>query len=64
MKDKLLEAHDRQKNNADKSRKAHPMINIRDKVWLLCRISRPIAHEINLTSVVLDPFELLSKSII
>jgi hypothetical protein len=36
MKDKLLEAQDRQKNNADKSRKVHPVINIGDKVWLLC----------------------------
>jgi hypothetical protein len=35
MKDKLLEAQDRQKDNADKSRKAHPVINIGDKVWLL-----------------------------
>jgi hypothetical protein len=30
MKDRLLEAQ-------DKSRKAHPMINIGDKVWLLHR---------------------------
>ena len=37
MKDKLLEAQGKQKDNADKSRKAHPVINIRDKVWLLCR---------------------------
>jgi hypothetical protein len=37
MKDRLLEAQDRQKNNADKSRKVHPMINIGDKVWLLHR---------------------------
>jgi hypothetical protein len=37
MKDKLLKAQDRQKDNVDKSRKAHPMINIGDKVWLLCR---------------------------
>jgi hypothetical protein len=35
MKDKLLEAQDRQKDNTDKSRKAHPMINIGDKIWLL-----------------------------
>jgi hypothetical protein len=35
MKDKLLETEDRQKNNIDKSRKAHPVINIGDKVWLL-----------------------------
>jgi hypothetical protein len=37
MKDKLLEAQDWQKDNADMSRKAHPMINIGDKVWLLRR---------------------------
>jgi hypothetical protein len=36
MKDKLLEAQDRQKDNADKSRKTHLVINIWDKVWLLC----------------------------
>jgi hypothetical protein len=35
MKDKLLEAQDRQKDNTNKSWKAHPMINIEDKVWLL-----------------------------
>jgi hypothetical protein len=34
MKDKLLEAQDRQKDNVDKSRKTHPIINIGDKVWL------------------------------
>jgi hypothetical protein len=28
MKDKLLEAQDQQKNNADRSRKGHPMINV------------------------------------
>ena len=37
MKDKLLEAQGKQKDNADKSRKAHPVINIGDKVWLLRR---------------------------
>jgi hypothetical protein len=37
MKDKLLKTQDRQKNNTDKSRKAHQVINIGDKVWLLCR---------------------------
>ena len=35
MKDKSLEAQDQQKDNADKSQKAHPMINIGDKIWLL-----------------------------
>jgi hypothetical protein len=35
MKDKLLEAQDQQKDNADKSQKVHPVINIGDKVWLL-----------------------------
>jgi hypothetical protein len=37
MKDKFLEAQDRQKNNADKSRKEHPMIMVENKVRLLCR---------------------------
>jgi hypothetical protein len=37
MKDKLLEAQDRQKDNVDKSRKVHPVINIGNKVWLLRR---------------------------
>jgi hypothetical protein len=37
IKDKLFKAQDRQKNNVDKSRKAHLVINIGDKVWLLCR---------------------------
>jgi hypothetical protein len=37
MKDKLLEVQDRQKNNADKFRKVHPIINIGVKVWLFCR---------------------------
>jgi hypothetical protein len=32
MKDKFLEAQDRPKDNADKSRKTHFIINIRDKV--------------------------------
>jgi hypothetical protein len=32
MKDKLLEAQDRQKDNTDKSQKMHPMINMGDKV--------------------------------
>jgi hypothetical protein len=44
MKDKLLEAQDQEKDNTDKSRKAHPVINIGDKVWLLChnlRTHRP-----------------------
>jgi hypothetical protein len=36
MKDKLLEAQDQQKDNADKSQKVHHVINIGDKVWLLC----------------------------
>ena len=35
MKDKLLEAQGKQKNNANKSRKAHHVINIGNKVWLL-----------------------------
>ena len=37
MKTKLLEAQERQKQNADKSRKQHPSIRVGDKVWLLCR---------------------------
>ena len=37
MKDKLFEAQDRHKDNADKSRKVHAVTNIGDKVWLLCR---------------------------
>ena len=37
MKDKLLDAQDRQKDNVERSRKVHLMINIVDKVWLLCR---------------------------
>jgi hypothetical protein len=37
VKNKLLEAQDQQKDNADKSQKAHPIINIRYKVWLLHR---------------------------
>jgi hypothetical protein len=36
MKDNFFETQDRQKDNADKSRKVHPIINIRNKVWLLC----------------------------
>jgi hypothetical protein len=35
MKDKLFEAQDQQKDNTDKSRKAHLVINIGDKEWLL-----------------------------
>jgi hypothetical protein len=44
MKDKLLKTQNQQKDNTDKSRKAHLVINIGDKVWLCCRnlkISRP-----------------------
>ena len=37
MKIKLLEAQERQKRNADKSRKQHPPIHVGDKVWLLHR---------------------------
>ena len=37
MKEKLLEAQEHQKSNADKSRKQHPLISIGDKVWLLRR---------------------------
>jgi hypothetical protein len=37
MKDKLLETQDQQKDNTDKSRKTHPMINIKDKLWLFHR---------------------------
>ena len=37
MKIKLLEAQERQKQNADKSRKQHPPIHVGDKVWLLHR---------------------------
>ena len=37
MKDKLLKAQDRQTNNANKSQKKHPVINIGSKIWLLCR---------------------------
>jgi hypothetical protein len=37
MKNKFLDAQDRQKDNANNSRKAHPIINIGDKVWLLHR---------------------------
>jgi hypothetical protein len=55
MKDIILETQDRQKDNADKSRKVYPMINIGDKIWLLCCNSRLIAHVINLTFNVLDP---------
>ena len=36
INDKLLEAQDFKKDYADKFQKAHPMINIRNKVWLLC----------------------------
>ena len=34
MKIKLLEAQERQKRNADKSRKQHPPIRVGDKVWI------------------------------
>jgi hypothetical protein len=37
MKNKLLEAQDRQKDNTDKSQKVHHVINIGDKIWLLRR---------------------------
>jgi hypothetical protein len=37
MKDKLLKAQDRQKDNVDKSRKTHHVINIGDKVLLFRR---------------------------
>jgi hypothetical protein len=37
MKARLVEAQERQKMNADKSRKQHPNISIGDKVWLLRR---------------------------
>jgi hypothetical protein len=35
MKDKLLKAQDQQTDNADKSQKAHSIINIGNKVWIL-----------------------------
>jgi hypothetical protein len=37
MKDKLLEFQDWQRDNTNKSRKAHPIIIMEDKVWLLRR---------------------------
>ena len=37
MKARLVEAQERQKMNADKSRKQHPNISVGDKVWLLRR---------------------------
>jgi hypothetical protein len=37
IKNKFLETQDRQKDNIDKFWKAHPIINIPDKVWLLRR---------------------------
>jgi hypothetical protein len=62
MKDKLLEAQDRQKDNVDKSRKAHPLINIGNKVWLLCHNLKTNCPCDNLTFVILDPSRLLNKS--
>jgi hypothetical protein len=37
MKVRLVEAQERQKRNADKSRKQNPNISVGDKVWLLRR---------------------------
>lgn len=37
MKTRLAEAQERQKMNADKSRKQHPNISVGDQVWLLRR---------------------------
>ncbi len=37
MKARLVEAQERQKRNADKSRKQNPNISVGDKVWLLRR---------------------------
>jgi hypothetical protein len=62
MKDKFLEAQDRQKDNVDKSQKAHPKINIEDKVWFVCgnlKTSRPCDK---LDFRRLDPSRLLRKS--
>jgi hypothetical protein len=61
MKDKLLEAQDRQKDNANKSQKAHPIINIGDKVWLLCcnlKTNRPCKK---LDFRCLGPFSVVKK---
>ena len=37
MKEKIQEAQERQRKNADKHRKEHPSIHVGDRVWLLSR---------------------------
>ena len=61
MKDKLLEAQDRQKDNTDKSRKVHPMINIGDKIWLLhCNLKTNCPSN-KLDFCSLGPFPVIKK---
>jgi hypothetical protein len=61
MKDKLLETQDRQKDSVDKSQKAHLVINIGDKVWLLCRNLKTNCPCDKLDFHCLGPFSIVKK---
>ena len=62
MKTRLVEAQERQKMNADKSRKQHPKILVGDKVWLLCRNLKTRRPSDKLDYRHLGPF-IVSKQI-
>ena len=61
MKTKLLEAQERQKRNADKSRKQHPPIRVGDKVWLLRRNLKTHRPSDKLDYRRLGPFSIIKQ---
>ena len=61
MKIELLEAQERQKRNADKSRKQHPPICVGDKVWLLRRNLKTHRPSDKLDYRRLDPFLIIKR---
>ena len=61
MKIKLLEAQERQKQNAYKSRKQHPPIRVGDKVWLLRRNLKTHRPSDKLDYRRLGPFSIIKQ---
>ena len=61
MKTKLLEAQERQKQNADKSRKQHPPIRVGDKIWLLHQNLKTHRPSDKLDYRRLGPFSIIKQ---
>ena len=61
MKTRLIEAQEKKKQNANKSRKQHPIIQARDKVWLLQRNLKTYRPSDKLDYRHLGPFTITKQ---